>query len=357
MRRDRARGRPAALIALTLLVLALVGCASRQLPPPPPAPALESADDAIPADLDVVLRIDLERMQRTLGGSTLAELEARARAGAGSGVDEQKLMSDLLRDARTVWIALRPGESVGVTDNVVVLDGRFADFDPTRYAAAPPWHPSIDLGGGWRVYERQQPEQRSAPARIYARGNEWVVLVSAAEVDSVERTIEERLGGDALQAPSQGAVSIAARAQPLARRMRDRAPAAARLLARALRLQAHADLAASGLVAELEVVFDEADDARDAARAAQLVAAAVAREGGLAAVLASQLRVEAVGPVVVVALSLDPDGLAAVVGCAAGKLPCVAAKVSDSTTKESDESESTTTDSGENEKAEQPGNP
>jgi hypothetical protein len=344
-----------AVIALTFALLAVLGCATRQLGPPPPAPALESAEDAIPADLDVVLRIDLERMQRALGTSALAELEARARASAGSGADEQKLMSDLLQDARTIWIALRPGDSVGLTDNVVILEGRFAEFDPTRYAAAPAWQPSIDLGGGWRVYERQQPKQRSAPARIYARGNDWVVLVSEAEVDSVEKTIEQRQGGEPLQAPSQGSVSIVARARPLAKRMLDRSPAAARLLARASRLQAHGDLAASGLVAELEVVFDAADDARDAARAAKVVAAAVAQEGGLAGALASQLRVEAVGPVVVVALSLDPDGLAEVVGCATGSLPCPEANAADSTTKQSGGSKQGAIGPDAHQKAEQPG--
>ncbi len=357
MRGTRAGRLPVARFALTLLMLAAVGCASRQLPPPPPAPALESAEDAIPADLDVVLRIDLERMQRALGGTALAELEARARAGAGSGADEQKLMSDLLQSARTAWVAVRPGQSVGLTDNVVVLEGRFADFEPTRYAAAPPWHSSIDLGGGWRVYERQQPEQRSAPARIYARGNDWVVLVSAAEVDSVERTIEQRQGGEPLQAPSQGAISIVARARPLAARTRERSPSAARLLARASRLQAHADLAASGLRAELEVVFDAPEDAGDAAQATRLVAAAVAQEGGLAAALASRLRVEAVGPVVVVALALDPAALAEVMGCASGRLPCPAAKPSDSTTKRSVDSEGASIGSEKGQKAEQPGSP
>ena len=330
MRGFSARRRWGALRALVLLAVMGAGCAAPRLPPPPPAPTLESAEDAIPRDLDVVLRIDLDRMQRALGRSALAELEARARTGAGSGTDEQKLMSELLQQARTVWVALRPAKSLELMDNVVVLEGRFRDFEPTRYAVAPRWRPSIDLGGGWRVYERGQPEQRSAPARIYVRGSEWVVLVSTAEVDSVERTIEQRQGEEPLQAPSQGAVSIAARARPLAKRLVDRSPAAARLLARASLLRAHGDLRASGLEAEVEVVFREPDQASDAADAARLVAAAVAEEGGFAAALASQLRVDAVGPVLVVALSLDADSLAELVGCATGRLPCRTPKPADS---------------------------
>ena len=50
---------------LLALALSALACASR--PPPPPAPSLTSPADALPADLDLVVRVDLEKVRTALG--------------------------------------------------------------------------------------------------------------------------------------------------------------------------------------------------------------------------------------------------------------------------------------------------
>ena len=88
--------------------------------------------------------------------------------------------------------------------------------------------------------------------------------------------------------------------------------AAARLLRRGSKLRAHADLGQTGLSAELELVLDSEEGARETAEAAALFAQALGAEGGGATALVRGLKIEAVGESVVARLSLSHDELAQV---------------------------------------------
>jgi hypothetical protein len=293
-----------------LLLLGLVLCCScgpKPIPPPDtPAPALARPVDAIPADLDVVVRVDLARMRRALGPGAVAALRDRAAGAEGA---DRRLLEQALAAADTVWIAFRPGLAPDKTDQVVVLRGNFEKLDPRSHDAEPAWQLPIDLGGGWRLYRRPKPSTRAAPARIYLRVDDLLVFVSSAEIDSAERSIEARVRDDDLEPPEKGAVSVAARLKPLSRTLLERSPAAARLLARGQRLTASADLDADGLRAEIELSFDTEEDARDVADAAGLLVAALAENGDLPKSLAESLRIEAVGTSMVVRLSLGAEEL------------------------------------------------
>ncbi|MBK7582120.1 MAG: hypothetical protein IPI67_18180 [Myxococcales bacterium] len=304
---------------MAVLALGSVACASRDRIPPPaaPAPAFAQPSDAIPADLDVALRIDLSRIRAVLGESAF-EVLRHASNGSGANDDRQSeaLMAEALQRADAVWIAFRPGKSTADIDSVTILRGHFAKLDPRKFATRPAWGPSSDLGGGWRRYDRARPKARGAPARIYARTDELLVFVSTAPLDSVERRLEAGVADPHLEPVEKGVISLDARPRPLARLLGDRSPTLARLLLQAERLRLTAGLEPDGLDAELELALGGASEAREVAASLGALAQAAAGAQGLTAKVLEGLQVEAVANRVVVRLRLPPQTLAAVIACA-----------------------------------------
>jgi hypothetical protein len=201
---------------------------------------------------------------------------------------------------------------------VIVLKGRFAGFAVRAYASSPPFTGPLDLGGAWRRYDRKPPKSRAAPVRIYARTDDVLVFVSNAEVDSVERRLEQGASDPHVEPAESGVFSIDARAPALAHWLRDRAPAVSRLLGHAERVRLKADVESVGLKAELELTFESEKAARTTADGAGEMAKALAGSGGLFERLSRGLRVEAVGTSLVMRLELPPETLAQLVGCIDG---------------------------------------
>ena len=213
----RRRRCAAALIAASL-AMAASGCARERIGPPPDAPGVGEPADAIPPDLDVVIRVDLRRMRAALGPSAIDRLQVPVGAdGAEDGGDDARLLADVLEKSDLVFIGFRPGLALGATDRVIASEGRFEDFDVRRHGGQARWAAGQDLGAAWRMYERRQSPARGVPARVYLRGTDLLVLVSVAEIDSVERALEGRSVSARLEVPSRGAVSMAARAESLRR--------------------------------------------------------------------------------------------------------------------------------------------
>jgi predicted butyrate kinase (DUF1464 family) len=161
------------------------------------------------------------------------------------------------------------------------------------------------------MFEREAPKSRALPARVYLRDKSMAVFVSTAEIDSVERSLELAMDDAHVEPPAEGVISIEARAPSLAEGLVSRAPAAAKLLKRGEKLRAHADLGALGLRAELELVLDSEEGAKETAEAAALFAKALAEQGGETTAFVKGLRIESVGTSVVVRLALSDRELAA----------------------------------------------
>lgn len=301
--------------AMAALCATLVACSAPRIPPPAaPAPTAGNPQDAIPGDLDVVVRVDLARMRDALGKSALDLLSKRA-PGEGEG----KLFDAALAHADTLWLAFRPAKHLETTDNVIVLSGHFASIEPR---ALGPWGPATDLGAGWRVLDRPMMKSRSAPVRVYLRGDELIVLASTAEVDAVGRSVEQGAGDAHPDPPAKGAISVAARLPPIAALIAADSPKAARLLRQGQTLSASADIGATGLTAELDLVFDDAEIAKRTAAAAGLLARAMSDQGGAAGRVAALLHIESVADTVVVKLELDPAQLEALRTCASDAGAC-----------------------------------
>lgn len=227
----------------------------RKIAAPPPPPALESAAEIVPADLDLVLRADLARLRTFLGPDLERGLERLADAAPSGEPDHAtaRLLLDLLGAADTAWVGVRPGLAAELTDNVVVLRGDLAGKVPTSIGGSPPWRGPRDLGGGVLKLTRDPPPLRAAPAVLYMNEPSLVVLGSTAEIDALERTVERGAAPTRLRPPETGLVSVAARLRLLEHDLRDRAPGFSRLVREVQAITASLDLRGDELLLEAEL--------------------------------------------------------------------------------------------------------
>jgi hypothetical protein len=89
---------------LGLAATSMLGCGPRPIGAPPSAPALVSASDVIPPDLDVVVRFDLGRVKSALGASVLSGLSREVLSAAGGAEHTDELVLESLVDAEIVYL-------------------------------------------------------------------------------------------------------------------------------------------------------------------------------------------------------------------------------------------------------------
>lgn len=244
-----------------------LGCAPQQIGAPPAAPVIAHPDGALPNDLDWVVRIDLSRMQAALGPELMRQLRQQADATSGSSDPahpQGDSLSQALRLADTVWVAFRPAERLELTDNVVVMRGKFSGFAPS---ASERWGAAQDLGADWRRRDQPGELERHAPRRLYLRGNDLLVFVSDAELHSVARQVERGESDPRVSPPERGVVAFAGRVHlgaPLASRpWVSRYPQLASLLKDSLNVSGFIDLEAGEARLELDVTYTDAGVAKD----------------------------------------------------------------------------------------------
>jgi hypothetical protein len=203
--------------ALLSGLAALAACGPRRLSPPPAAPRIGAAAELIPADLDVVARLDMGRMKAALGGLTpeLVSRDVLARTAGEKGDEPDQLVVSSLLEAELVYLGYRPSPQLLPLDRVLALQGRFEPL-----ATPPGFSAPVDLGADLRYWERlpgAKPGARSAIARIYALGERVRAFVSEAEIDAVERNLEGLAGPRQLLAPEEGSLSLSLRPRLLGR--------------------------------------------------------------------------------------------------------------------------------------------
>jgi hypothetical protein len=300
--------------------MAAFACTKRLPPPAEPGPVGDSANDFIPGDLDAVVRVDLEAGKRFFGSTAVRALMLDV-VDPVEDAATASLLSKALERTSTLVVAFRPGLSSAKTDHVIVLRGRFTDVDP-RSEPKTDWRPPLDLGGGFQLYDRPQPRRRSAPARIYSRASDWLVFVSAAEIDSAERVIERRMDDEHVEPPDRGILSYAFRAEPVLPLLGPKFPSVAESLQGATNVSGSVAADDRGLRATIEVAFTNEADAAEAGKRASAVVSVLRKSGRLLGLLASGATVSPVGSTMVVRIELDARGLATVVECATREAGC-----------------------------------
>jgi len=270
----------------------------------------------MPADLDLVVRLDLHKIRDTLGAPAMAVISEEAvhrLHGADSATDA--LLLRALSGTDTLWLGVRPTPSFGAADSVFVMSGHFSEFDPHRAESTPRFGLPIDLGGGVRRYDRAHPPARSAPARIYVRGEELVVSLSEAEIDSVERSFEQQRGAPALEPVEKGVLSAVARPRVLPSELFAGSDILRRVAQRAQRLELNADLTGAGVDATLALKFEDATAAERVGKALTEVRDALQGGPGRLAKFAARIKLSNAGQYVSLQLSLGRDELSELVNC------------------------------------------
>ncbi len=281
----------------TVLSACLLACGPEPLRAPPPAPVIEEPALAIPADLDLVLRLDLARLRGALGldlGQALDRAYDES-ASAERDAGTRRLLSQLLVRTNVLWVGVRPGHSPELTDNVLVARGTFSGLVPNVISGEPPWRRARDLGGSVRRFDRELPAVRALPAVLYVRAPDLVIVGSGAEIDALERTLELRRGERPVRAPETGFISVAARLAPVLARLEAKAPALAELFSGSERLRASADLTAGWLRVDVEVGFSDTERAAAAASALRRLTTALSRSS---APWLTAARIASIGDVV-----------------------------------------------------------
>lgn len=302
----------------------LLACSARRAPVTPRPPPRRVPADLVPGDLDVVLRVDLAAVRAALGAGMPAELVAPVPAAGDPGV--RALVAKATAGATTGWLAFRPGPAPAVLDHVVVLRGRFPGLDPRVDAGGQGWGPPRDLGDGWRRHDAVRPVERTAPARVYLRDSTVVALVTTAEIDAVERTLERGIAAGSrlgpLLPPTHGTLAVRARSRSIAAWVEPAQPTVAALLRAAQRLSLVVDLEDDRLRGEAELGFGDRASPEPRAIAAAATTAehleelrqAVAKAPGAMGAVARGVEVEAEGGSVRLRFDLDRGAMGPLLG-------------------------------------------
>lgn len=286
-----------------LLGLGAAACGPKAPPALPPAPAVTSAAELIPADLDVVVRLDLARVRNALGAEALSMLARKVLPRPGDERLGDELMLKSLSAADVVYLAYRPSPAGLPLDRVLALQGRFEPLAraPNGFSAA------IDLGADVRHWDTRAATERAGVARIYALGDRGLAFVSEAEIDAVERTLDGLGSPRRLEPPEEGTLSIAARPSLLTRLRVG--GSLEELLEGARKLQLVVELDSNGVSLKAELALASPDKASALAAAAQL---ALDRMGGQ---IASGATLRPDGERVVLSAKLSRAELAPFVAC------------------------------------------
>lgn len=232
-----------------------VEVAPKRRPGPQPVRRV-TASELLPADLDLVLRIDLARMRSQLGAEAIDRLLARALVDAARApsavVDADPLLVLAARRAEVVYVALR-AEDPTSGDRVVVVEGKLAGLtpEPARYRPGPP-----SALEGVRTFDRigaLTHAPRDTTARVVAVGERALAFVSPVEVDSVERLLE--VGPDPKRGDpvAEGLVSVDLRVRRLGPRLERRFPSLGAVVAGLERVRGSAAMLDDGVRVDLEV--------------------------------------------------------------------------------------------------------
>ena len=260
-----------------IAAFAFVAC-QREIAKPPAAPASNDSRPVlfIPADLELVLRLDVRRYRETMGPEpeqSLAKLWQSFGLDSSGKFQHFDWLVPVLKSTDTLWLGCRPGP-VGCRDFVFVLRGRFASSS-SAYGFGPS-KKRRDLGAGWLSYELES-ERRTTAARLYWRAPGLAILVSCAELDSAERSIEQSLDRTKLEPSENGLVSLIVQSKALALSIRDRSPQAARWLEQSERVEIHFDSSERGTRVTFSVKFRDAPQADRAAQALRILISALSR--------------------------------------------------------------------------------
>ena len=246
-------------MAWTLMWAAVLACSGVSPPPAQPNATLQP-HEALPADLDVAFRVNLQLLASELG-RPLAErllLDTLAEGDAPGS----SLLGQALKHSELLWLGVRGGMPIDAAEKVIIMRGHFAEVLRRPPAADGIWTASTP-----ELRPRQFLRAAGGPGalvRLYPIGDELLMAASAAQVSAVEAWFERGTDNLGLRPPERGAVSAAARPERLRELYMQPYPELAAHFAGARQLQAYFDVRAEHLTFELELGFQSSAQASEA---------------------------------------------------------------------------------------------
>jgi len=243
-----------ALVWLSALACSAVG------PPPAQPNAMQQPQGALPADLDLAFRVNLQLIASELGRPLVEQLLVDT-LGEGH-TPASSLLGQALKHSELLWIGVRAGMPIDAAEKIVILRGHFAEVLRRQPGADGAWTASTpELRP--RQFSRGA-AQPGALVRLYPVGDELLLAASAAQVSAVERWFERGTDDLGLRPPERGAVSAAARPERLRELYLQPYPELAAHFSGTRQLQAYFDVGAQWLTFELELSFQSSTQASDA---------------------------------------------------------------------------------------------
>ena len=281
------------------LALAALGCASS----PQKGAAAPVVDreleptDVFPADLDLVMRIDVGRMRSGIGPATTADLAKRAlESGRGAG-DE---LREALGCAEVVWIGVHAAD-IATGDRVVAVEGK--KCMPELLSGR--WEKTRSPNKRVLIFDRRSAAHRGGTARIMNLGNKATVFVSPVELDAVKRVLSAGPDANRGNPTAEGLVSADLRVRPLPPGLAKKYHSIAKVLAGLERVRGSARLRDEGLEIDVEVLAKTDTSASDAAGFLEILRGSLAQDARFAEVMKTA-HVEQVERTVEVKLTLPP---------------------------------------------------
>jgi hypothetical protein len=228
-----------------------------------PAPAFLGPGEYLPADLDLVLRLDVSRL-RALAGDRPMQALLSEHEGASAW-----LRRALGARASSLWVGFR-GEPAGTrSDTVLVVQGDLRRWNAALAAGdepSRPWRLHGLPAPGLTVYERPPSGERDSPVRLALVRDRIGVLASAAEVDAVDRILAGGPEPGRLEPPADGALGVALRPRSFLNFLAGPYPSLARLASEVRSVRGSADLEPDLLRADATFDFRSEEGAARAER-------------------------------------------------------------------------------------------
>lgn len=196
-----------------------------------------SVDELLPADLDLVVRIDLARLRRNI--------PADAVDLAFAALEKDALLATAMRAAKVVTVGVRV-EDLESGDRVLGLEGSFEDFpiDEELYVFEKTANEKLGL---WKKKSRAM---RDGVALIAKESGRTLWFVSPVERDGVLRVVasgpDERRGIP----QAEGIFSVDYRPRRLSPKLEEQFPSIGRLIAEVVSVRMTVDVEERGLVLE-----------------------------------------------------------------------------------------------------------
>ncbi len=209
-------------------------------------------DEVIPSDLDVVVRVDLQKLRGTLGPDFDRELAAR--------LGDDPMVARALPRARAMLLGLRAADWTA-GDRVLVLEGDLGDLGLERagFIRAESKNEKV------RIFTRSLIAERAGVDTVVVLDERAVAFVSPVETDAVLRVVKRGADEGRGQPVAEGIVSADVRVHRLPPSLERKYPSFGRLLAQVQRIKAVLRVQDDGLKIEGEVIT-KSEDAADKVR-------------------------------------------------------------------------------------------